>query len=352
MSAAAVSVHPPTAGALRVLSPPDASGGDTAGVCPLSCPLEPCRDEPMAHPVQQGDVRRRRAGADPAGGRGGPHLRRRALHAPLRGRARRGRRRRAGAADHVLHARARARRAPTRGRARRRGRRPGVHVRLDRGRLRAPWRAPVFVDVRPDTLNLDERALAHAVTERTRAIVPVHYAGVACELDEVCAVAGTVGAAVVEDNAHGLFGSYRGRPLGSFGALATQSFHETKNVTCGEGGALILNDAALRRRRRGAAREGHEPPAVLPRPGGQVHAGSRSARATSSPTCSRRSSSPSSTRASGSRPRGGGSGSGTSASSPAGRASTASGCRSSRPRRVTPTTSSTCCSRRSARARG
>jgi dTDP-4-amino-4,6-dideoxygalactose transaminase len=102
---------------------------------------------------------------------------------------------------------------------------------------------PVFVDVRPDTLNLDERALADAVTERTRAIVPVHYAGVGCAMDEILAVAGRAGAAVVEDNAHGLFGAYRGRPLGSFGALAAQSFHETKNVTCGEGGALIVNDA-------------------------------------------------------------------------------------------------------------
>jgi dTDP-4-amino-4,6-dideoxygalactose transaminase len=102
---------------------------------------------------------------------------------------------------------------------------------------------PVFVDVRPDTLNLDERALAEAVSERTRAIVPVHYAGVGCAMDELLAVAGSVGAVVAEDNAHGLFGTYRGRPLGSLGTFATQSFHETKNVTCGEGGALLVNDA-------------------------------------------------------------------------------------------------------------
>jgi len=102
---------------------------------------------------------------------------------------------------------------------------------------------PVFADVRPDTLNLDERALPELVGVRTRAIVPVHYAGVGCELDAILETAGRVGAVVVEDNAHGLFGAYRGRPLGSFGALATQSFHETKNVTCGEGGALIVNDA-------------------------------------------------------------------------------------------------------------
>jgi dTDP-4-amino-4,6-dideoxygalactose transaminase len=103
----------------------------------------------------------------------------------------------------------------------------------------------VFADVRPDTLNLDERALDELVGERTRAIVPTHYAGVACELDEICASAERVGAAVVEDNAHGLFARYNGRPLGTFGALAAQSFHETKNVTCGEGGALFVNDASL-----------------------------------------------------------------------------------------------------------
>ena len=103
----------------------------------------------------------------------------------------------------------------------------------------------VFADVRADTLNLDERALDELVGPRTKAIVPTHYAGVACELDEILAAAERVGAAVVEDNAHGLFGTYRGRPLGSFGALAAHSFHETKNVTCGEGGALALADAEL-----------------------------------------------------------------------------------------------------------
>jgi dTDP-4-amino-4,6-dideoxygalactose transaminase len=101
----------------------------------------------------------------------------------------------------------------------------------------------VFVDVRPDTLNLDESLLPDVVTERTRAIVPVHYAGVGCELEAICALADDRGIAVVEDNAHGLFGTYRGRPLGSFGTFAAQSFHETKNVTCGEGGALLLTDA-------------------------------------------------------------------------------------------------------------
>jgi dTDP-4-amino-4,6-dideoxygalactose transaminase len=99
----------------------------------------------------------------------------------------------------------------------------------------------VFCDVRPDTLNLDESRLPEAVTERTRAVVPVHYAGVACELDPICALADEREIAVVEDNAHGLFGTYRGRALGTFGAFAAQSFHETKNVTCGEGGALLVN---------------------------------------------------------------------------------------------------------------
>jgi dTDP-4-amino-4,6-dideoxygalactose transaminase len=103
----------------------------------------------------------------------------------------------------------------------------------------------VFCDVRPDTLNLDERLLDEVVTDRTRAIVPTHYAGVGCELEAICATAERVGADVVEDNAHGLFGRYRGRALGTFGRLAAQSFHETKNVTCGEGGAIVVNDDAL-----------------------------------------------------------------------------------------------------------
>jgi dTDP-4-amino-4,6-dideoxygalactose transaminase len=102
---------------------------------------------------------------------------------------------------------------------------------------------PVFADIRPDTLNLDERQLPSLITARTKAIVPVHYAGVGCELDAIGAIAERAGAVVIEDNAHGLFGSYRGKPLGAFGAFATQSFHDTKNVTCGEGGALLVNDA-------------------------------------------------------------------------------------------------------------
>ncbi len=100
----------------------------------------------------------------------------------------------------------------------------------------------VFADVRPDTLNLDETQLEALITPRTKAIVPVHYAGVACEMDEILATASRHGVAVVEDNAHGLFGKYRGRWLGTLGGMATQSFHATKNLTCGEGGALLVND--------------------------------------------------------------------------------------------------------------
>lgn len=103
----------------------------------------------------------------------------------------------------------------------------------------------VFSDIRPDTLNLDETKLEALITPKTRAIVPVHYAGIGCEMDAILEIAQRHGVAVVEDNAHGLFAKYKGRYLGTWGALATQSFHETKNVICGEGGALILNDASL-----------------------------------------------------------------------------------------------------------
>jgi dTDP-4-amino-4,6-dideoxygalactose transaminase len=104
---------------------------------------------------------------------------------------------------------------------------------------------PVFADVRPDTLNMDETKLERLITKRTRAIVPVHYAGVGCEMDAIMSIAKKRGVAVVEDNAHGMFAKYNGKYLGTFGALATQSFHETKNFTCGEGGALLINDASL-----------------------------------------------------------------------------------------------------------
>jgi dTDP-4-amino-4,6-dideoxygalactose transaminase len=100
----------------------------------------------------------------------------------------------------------------------------------------------VFADIHPDTLNLDETKLETLITPRTKAIVPVHYAGVGCEMDAILEIARRHKIPVVEDNAHGLFGKYKGRWLGTFGSLATQSFHETKNVTCGEGGALLIND--------------------------------------------------------------------------------------------------------------
>jgi dTDP-4-amino-4,6-dideoxygalactose transaminase len=103
----------------------------------------------------------------------------------------------------------------------------------------------VFADVRPDTLNIDEKQLERLVSPRTKAVVAVHYAGVACEMDAICGIAEKRGFSVVEDNAHGLFGKFRGRWLGTYGRLATQSFHETKNITCGEGGALLINDARL-----------------------------------------------------------------------------------------------------------
>jgi dTDP-4-amino-4,6-dideoxygalactose transaminase len=103
----------------------------------------------------------------------------------------------------------------------------------------------IFADIRPDTLNLDEADVARKVTSRTRAIVPVHYAGVGCEMAALEEIAQRAGAVLVEDAAHALFGAWRDRPLGTFGALASLSFHETKNVTCGEGGALVINDPAL-----------------------------------------------------------------------------------------------------------
>ena len=107
---------------------------------------------------------------------------------------------------------------------------------------------PVFVDIRVDTLNIDENQIEQRITARTKAIFLVHYAGVGCEMDTIMAIARRRGIAVVEDNAHGLYGRYRGRYLGTLGQLATLSFHETKNFTCGEGGALLINDANFNQR--------------------------------------------------------------------------------------------------------
>lgn len=99
-----------------------------------------------------------------------------------------------------------------------------------------------FIDIRPDTLNLDENQLPDMITPKTKALAAMHYAGVGCEMDVILKIAEKHGLAVVEDNAHGLLGKYKGRFLGTIGTFGTQSFHETKNFICGEGGALIIND--------------------------------------------------------------------------------------------------------------
>jgi dTDP-4-amino-4,6-dideoxygalactose transaminase len=104
---------------------------------------------------------------------------------------------------------------------------------------------PVFVDIRPDTLNIDENQIEDLVNEKTRAIYVVHYAGVGCEMNKILEVADIHNLQVIEDNAHGLFGKYQGKLLGTFGSMACQSFHETKNISSGEGGALLINDEDL-----------------------------------------------------------------------------------------------------------
>jgi dTDP-4-amino-4,6-dideoxygalactose transaminase len=115
---------------------------------------------------------------------------------------------------------------------------------------------PVFADCRADTLNIDERGLERLITPRTRAIVAMHYGGVACNMEAILDIAGRHNLAVIEDNAHGLFGKYKGRALGTFGLVATQSFHETKNLTCGEGGAIVINDVSLLERAEIAREKG------------------------------------------------------------------------------------------------
>ena len=102
---------------------------------------------------------------------------------------------------------------------------------------------PVFIDIRPDTLNMDESLLEGSITPRTKAILPVHYAGTGCEMDAISGIASRYGIPVVEDNAHGVFGKYKGKYLGTLGCLGALSFHGTKHLTCGEGGALIINDS-------------------------------------------------------------------------------------------------------------
>ena len=107
---------------------------------------------------------------------------------------------------------------------------------------------PVFVDIRRDTLNIDERLIEAAITPRTRAIFPVHYAGVGCEMDEIMAIARRHNLLVVEDAAQGVFAKYKGQWLGTIGHMGCYSFHETKNFSCGEGGALTVNDPDLEKR--------------------------------------------------------------------------------------------------------
>jgi len=105
---------------------------------------------------------------------------------------------------------------------------------------------PLFIDIHPDTLNMNEDLLREKLArQKVRAIIPVHYAGIGCAMDSLLQTAELHGSSVVEDNAHGLFGKWRDRPLGTFGSMATLSFHETKNISCGEGGALIINDPDL-----------------------------------------------------------------------------------------------------------
>jgi dTDP-4-amino-4,6-dideoxygalactose transaminase len=104
---------------------------------------------------------------------------------------------------------------------------------------------PIFADIRKDTLNLDEDKLEGLVSENTKAIIIVHYAGIGCEMAPIIKISKKYNIPIVEDNAHGLFGKYKGKYLGTFGCLATQSFHETKNISCGEGGALLINDPLM-----------------------------------------------------------------------------------------------------------
>lgn len=107
---------------------------------------------------------------------------------------------------------------------------------------------PVFVDVEDGGLSMSAREFEKAITEKTRAVVVVHYAGIPADIETICEIAKSKGIRVIEDNAHGFLGSFRGTPLGTFGDLSTLSFHETKNLTCGEGGAIVIGDASLEER--------------------------------------------------------------------------------------------------------
>ena len=129
----------------------------------------------------------------------------------------------------------------------------------------------VFADIDPHTLNIDPDHVRSLVTERTRAIVPVHYAGVACDMDAIMAIARDHGVPVIEDAAQALGASYRNVPLGTIGSIGTLSFHETKNAICGEGGAIILNDETLVSRARDHSGKGDQPDILLQRRSRQVH---------------------------------------------------------------------------------
>lgn len=133
---------------------------------------------------------------------------------------------------------------------------------------------PVFVDIRPDTQNIDETLIEAAITDRTRAICVVHYAGVACEMDAIMEIAERHRLYVIEDAAQGVGSCYRGRRLGSIGHLGCYSFHETKNVISGEGGALLVNDPSLMERAEIIREKGPTVPG-FPRAGGQIHLGGR-----------------------------------------------------------------------------
>ena len=133
---------------------------------------------------------------------------------------------------------------------------------------------PVFVDIRPDTMNIDETLIEDAITEKTRAIVPVHYAGVACEMDTIMDIARRHNLKVVEDAAQGMYWpSYKGKALGTIGDFGAYSFHETKNYSMGEGGALLIRDQEGCGRSGDHPGKGNQPQQVLPRPDRQIYLG-------------------------------------------------------------------------------
>ena len=131
----------------------------------------------------------------------------------------------------------------------------------------------VFVDVRPDTMNIDETKIEAAITDKTKVICAMHYAGVACEMDTIMDIARRHGLKVVEDAAQGVMSTYKGKALGTIGDFGCFSFHETKNYSMGEGGALLIRDPEYNERAEILRGEGHQPGQVLPRSGGQIYLG-------------------------------------------------------------------------------